>query len=170
MAESPPRRSGRAAECTRSRAALRTTRPRPVSERRRRWPGGHPGGLPRAATGAVPRYVLAVRWRAPRIINSRASTIAPACGRAGTGVRSAMRTRVDGRVVDSRAAPSSRPKRSRRRGGARLEACGQQVRVRPRTVSPRPASTSAARPGDAALHEPRVPRPRPPASSCRAGR
>ena len=46
---------------------------------------------------------------------------------------------------------------------------GGQV-SRPRTVSPRPASTSAARPGDAALHEPHVPRPRPPGSSCRAGR
>ena len=46
---------------------------------------------------------------------------------------------------------------------------GGQV-SRPRTVSPRPASTSAARPGDGALHEPHVPRPRPPASSCRAGR
>ena len=34
-------------------------------------------------------------------------------------------------MADSRAAPSSRPKRSRRRGGARLAACGQQVRVRP---------------------------------------
>ena len=180
-------------------------------------------------------------------------------------------------MADSRAAPSSRPKRARRRGGARLEACGQQVRVRPerlgpvmattcrsppavrrgrgpvrrpsvahhhqvvdrrlpaprprsqltidtpfavrswgldehrelaitassrspssaifsptrrqRPATPRrwqvtrtaarsaaperfppPASTSAARPGDAALHEPHVPRPRPPGSSCRAGR
>ena len=40
------------------------------------------------------------------------------------------------RVADSRAAPSSRPKRSRRRGGARLEACGQQVRVRPERLGP----------------------------------
>ena len=36
----------------------------------------------------------------------------------------------------SRAAPWSRPKRSRDRGGARLEACGQQVRVRPERLGP----------------------------------
>ena len=46
----------------------------------------------------------------------------------------------------SRAAPSSRPKRSRRRGGARLEACGQQVRVRPERLGPVMARTCRSPP------------------------
>ena len=54
--------------------------------------------------------------------------------------------RVTAEVADSRAAPSSRPKRSRRRGGARLEACGQQVRVRPERLGPVMATTCRSPP------------------------
>ena len=49
-------------------------------------------------------------------------------------------------MAGSRAGPSSRPKRSGRRGGARLEACGQQVRVRPERLGPVMATTCRSPP------------------------
>ena len=52
-----------------------------------------PGAAARGGCSGVPSYTGAARWRAPRISNSRASRIAPASGRAGTGVRALGRQR-----------------------------------------------------------------------------
>ena len=100
-----------------------------------RWPRGcaSPGGH-----RAVPSYVLAVRRRSPRVINSRASTIAPA--RPARAFRSTMMENWSAAALGLPAAvlrgPSRDVHRHRARGGGGDGGRVASPRRAPRTPAP----------------------------------